>query len=281
MGYVWRAERIQDREELALKFIRQDTASERTAERFVREAEHAASVHHANVIEVIDWGLHEGQPYIGMELLKGQGLDERLQDLPAATVGDIVAWLIQSLDGLEAVHKKGIVHRDLKPANLFLCDGADRPVVKLLDFGLSRSLLPSEDGAPSLTQTHQFLGTPYYTSPEQIRSAKHIDARADLYSLGVILYEALAGERPFDGPNATAVIASVVADPPPPLSDARPDLPEELSAIVDRAMAKDPADRFATASEMRRALEKLPRSLAKVRATPRLSGPSQRSGRIR
>lgn len=270
-GAVWRARELASGKLVAIKLIRPEIVDDRSLSRFVREAELSRSIHHPNVVEVLDHGTHGGRPYLVMELLEGESLEARLEKLPPPTIAELVSWTRGALRGLAAVHSRGIVHRDLKPGNLFLTKSGDETVVKVLDFGLSRSVLGSLDGAPleSLTRTHQFLGTPFYVSPEQVRSAKRIDARSDLYSVGVILYEAIAGRRPFDGESAAAVIAAVVADEPPPLEDVRPDLPKTLSAVVSRALSKDATERFANAEEMAAALEKIKTNLSAVRATPR------------
>ncbi len=271
MGSVWRATATDGSATLAVKVLRPQLVGERSHSRFIREAQYAAAIQHPNVIDVYEHGFDQGRPYLTMELLNGQSLDQRLEELPPPTLRELVQWMGEALEGLAAVHRWGVIHRDLKPANLFLAQTGEGPRVKVLDFGLSRSLDHQFEGSPvpSLTQTHQFLGTPYYVSPEQIRSAKHIDARADLFSLGVIFYEAVAGRRPFDGPNATAVIAAVVADEPVPLGDLRPDVPRELIAIIDRALARSPEDRFASCEEMAAALTALPAGLDALRATPR------------
>jgi hypothetical protein len=270
-GAVWRAKRLSDGALVAIKLIRPEIVDERSLSRFQREAELSRSIHHANVVEVLDHGTHEGRPYLVMELLEGESLEARLEKLPPPTVAELAQWMRGALAGLSAVHARGIVHRDLKPGNLFLTKTGDAITVKVLDFGLSRSVLGSLDGSPlpSLTRTHQFLGTPFYVSPEQVRSAKRIDARSDLFSVGVVLYEALAGRRPFDGENAAAVIAALVADEPPLLESLRPDLPRSLSSLVSRALSKDANERFANAEEMIAALDKVKGNLAAVRATPR------------
>ncbi len=276
MGMVFRAEDLEsDGVEVAVKVVRAEVSSERALERFRREARFAASIRHPHVVEVRGYGVSDDHPYLAMELLEGQSLEERLEELPPPTVHELVGHLADALDGLAAVHAAGIVHRDLKPGNLFLARDGRRTVVKLLDFGLSRAVAETAatgEALPSLTQTHQFIGTPYYASPEQVRSAKRIDARSDLFSMGVILYEGLAGRRPFDGPSASAVIAAVVADDPTPIASLRPDLPAALPAVVHRALARDPSARFDDARAMRAALEVAKRGTESLRATPRLSG---------
>ncbi len=272
MGAVYRATDTRDGTDVAVKVIRPEVSSETGAERFKREAQHTASVRHPNVVEVLDSGVSpEGELYLVMELLDGMSLEERLEILPPPTLEEVVGWLAEALDGLAVVHEAGIIHRDLKPGNLFLARLGNKTVVKVLDFGLARSITQDADGKPlpSLTQTHQFLGTPYYMSPEQVRSAKHIDHRADLFSVGVILYEAIAGRRPFEGPSASAVIASIVADEPIDLGELRPDVPRPLVDVVRRALSRLPDDRFADASEMRRALMASVAGGESLRVTPR------------
>ncbi|MBW2463565.1 MAG: serine/threonine protein kinase, partial [Deltaproteobacteria bacterium] len=272
MGAVYRATDERDGTEVAVKVIRPEVSSETGAERFAREAKHTAKVRHPHVVAVLDSGVSDDEElFLVMELLDGLSLEERLEILPPPTVLEVIDWMSEALDGLAAVHAAGIIHRDLKPGNLFLARDGAGTTVKVLDFGLARSVVADEDGKPlpSLTQTHQFLGTPYYMSPEQVRSAKHIDHRADLFSIGVILYEALAGRRPFEGRSASAVIAAIVADDPPELAVLRPDLPPPLLGVVRRALSRRADQRFDDALAMREALEEARAGAGELRVTPR------------
>lgn len=257
MGAVWRATHLALGRAVAVKLVLaslDDThgASKEQIERFLREARSAAAVRHRNVVDVLDFGEHEQRPFLVMECLEGESLAQRLERAPAPSLAEIVEWISGALGGLAAIHDEGLVHRDLKPANLFLARDADGVITKVLDFGIARQ---TEGGEGStITHSMQTLGTPHYMSPEQVRSAKSVDARSDLYAMGVILYQALAGRLPFDGPSATAVIAAIVTDDPPRLASLRPDLPRPLSELVHRAMARDPQQRFADARTMRQAL---------------------------
>jgi len=256
MGAVFRATHLELGRAVAVKVMRSDDPSEQSLERFLREAKSAASVDHRNVVDVLDYGRETegsgdvGRPYLVMECLSGESLEARLKRPPSPRLEELVDWIAGALSGLAAIHDAGIIHRDLKPANLFLAEDADGIVPKVLDFGIARPTIE----ASALTQTMQTLGTPHYMSPEQVRSAKTVDARSDLYAVGVILYLAITGKLPFDGPSATAVIAAIVTDDPVPLSTLRPDVSEGLAAVVHRAMARDPWQRFESARSMRQAL---------------------------
>ncbi len=251
MGAVWRARHRELGRTVALKFVLGDL-SDTAIERFMREARSAAKVRHRNVVDVLDYGRgQDGLPYLAMECLEGEALDARLRRLPPASLAEIVEWMQGALSGLAAIHDAGIVHRDLKPANIFLSRDADGVVPKVLDFGIART---TEGAASPLTHSMQTLGTPHYMSPEQVRSAKSVDLRSDVYAMGVILYQALTGKLPFDGPSATAVIAAIVTDDPPGVETLRPDLPRGVATVVHRAMARDPRERFGSARELREAL---------------------------
>jgi serine/threonine protein kinase len=252
MGAVFRATHLELGRTVAIKLVRAEDPSEQALERFLREAKSAASVDHRNVVDVLDFGreAESARPYLVMECLAGESLEQRLKRPPPAALDEIIAWTAATLSGLAAIHDAGIVHRDLKPANVFLAEDADGIVPKVLDFGIAR---PSQE-ASALTHTMQTLGTPHYMSPEQVRSAKTVDARSDLYAIGVMLYLSITGKLPFDGPSATAVIAAIVTDDPVPLSELRPDVPRALARLVHKAMARQPADRFQSARAMRQAL---------------------------
>jgi serine/threonine-protein kinase len=259
MGEVWRAEQESGGRPVALKFIRAEIAahSDQAYERFEREARSARAVRHTNVIDVLDYGMSEdGTPYLAMEYLEGQSLERLFEQKPPPTIGEVVAHLAAALGGLAAIHERGIVHRDLKPSNIFLArnGSGDAVTPKLLDFGIARETGFDGQTPKTLTRTGEALGTPHYMSPEQIRAAKTVDHRSDIYSMGVILYEALAGRRPFDGPSPAAVIAAIVTRDSPPLQSLCADAPPALVAVVDRALAYDADERFQSALEMKRAL---------------------------
>ncbi len=257
MGAVFSATHLELGRVVAVKVLRSDDPSEQALERFMREAKSAASVDHRNVVNVLDYGREaapsaspRGRPYLVMERLSGESLDGRLKRPPPPAIHELIDWIAGALSGLAAIHDAGIVHRDLKPANLFLAEDADGIVPKVLDFGIARPTVE----ASALTHTMQTLGTPHFMSPEQVRSAKTVDARSDLYAVGVMLYQAITGKLPFDGPSATAVIAAIVTDDPVPIATLRPDVSPALAAVVHRAMARDPAARWESARAMRQAL---------------------------
>jgi serine/threonine protein kinase len=232
---------------VAVKFLQASRADGLARQRFEREARAAASLMHPNAVAVYDVGEDGSNVFIVMELVEGPTLAERIRREGPLPVGDAVSITDQLLAVLDAAHDQGIVHRDVKPGNVLLTpDGT----AKLVDFGIAKAF---GDASPDLTATGEVLGTPRYLSPEQ--AAGHgATPQSDLYAVGVILYEMLAGEPPFTGPSATAVALAHQRERVPPLSKRRPDLSPALIAVVDRALAKDPSRRFASAAQMRAAL---------------------------
>jgi eukaryotic-like serine/threonine-protein kinase len=253
MGIVVAARHVALRQRVAVKFLLPEAARfPEASERFLREARAVVAIQSEHVARVLDVGtLDTGAPYMVMEFLAGTDLAKRLKQGGPLPVGDAVDFVLQACEAIAEAHSLGIVHRDLKPANLFLTTRAEgSPLVKVLDFGLSK--MAAEDGAPegSLTATGFVMGSPQYMSPEQIRSLKHVDWRTDIWALGVILYELMTGKRPFDGPSLTAVSASIVVDTPRSMRSLRGEIPEALEAAVMGCLEKDPGRRWRSLGEL-------------------------------
>jgi serine/threonine protein kinase len=211
--------------------------------RFEREARAAARLQGRHITRILDVDvLADGSPFMVMELLRGHEVAQELELRGKLPVGDAVGYVLQACAGMAEAHRMGIVHRDLKPQNLFLVEQDGQKTVKVLDFGISKL---AGDIDSSMTTTATAFGTPLYMSPEQVRSAKHVDARSDIWQLGVILYELLAGVTPFVKDSATGILAAIVVDAPTPIQELRPDLPEPLARAVMIALEKDVAARWA------------------------------------
>jgi len=220
--------------------------------RFEREARAAARIVSPYVVRVIDVdATEEGRPYIVMEYLEGRDLEEEIRHRAPLPAGDAVAYILEAAAAVSTAHRAGIVHRDIKPANIFVSDERTRKVIKVLDFGISKIDSPQEVSA---TSTQTMLGTPLYMSPEQVRSARDVDGRTDVWSLGVVLYEMLSGQLPFLAEEASAVIAAIVSDPITPIGQLRPDLPPPLAAAVMKALEKDRNQRFRLVDDFAAAL---------------------------
>ncbi|MCC6217213.1 MAG: serine/threonine protein kinase [Polyangiaceae bacterium] len=258
MGIVVEAMHLELDERVALKFLKPEALENETVlQRFKREAKAAAKLKGEHVMRVLDVGVTEpGQvPYIVMEYLEGQDLGNLLQGAPLP-IREIVGWVIQACEALAEAHARGIVHRDIKPENLFLVDTGHGPgSIKLLDFGISKVAIgvsPLDD--PNVFQTREMLGTPIYMSPEQVRSTRAVDARTDIWSLGAVLYELLAGRPPFTGATVMEVCAQVLENRPVPVHELRPEVGDALSRIVSRCLEKDPSARFQSVAELAVAL---------------------------
>jgi eukaryotic-like serine/threonine-protein kinase len=244
MAEVWLAEDTMLARRVALKFLLERfTQDAQFVERFRREASSAAGLQHPNVVGVFDRGEHEGLHYIAMEYVEGASLKEMITR--GLSVGEAVEIIRQVLAGARFAHAQGIVHRDLKPQNV-LIDGEGR--ARVADFGIARA------GASEITQTGSVLGTAQYLSPEQAQGLL-VTPASDLYSVGVMLYEALTGQVPFEGDSAVTVAMKQVSERPRPPSELNPEVPRALDAVVLRALAKDPANRFASADEFLHALD--------------------------
>jgi serine/threonine-protein kinase len=258
MGAVYRGEHVIIGKQVAVKFLHAEFAGNtEVVKRFYREAQAAAAIGHDGIIDVSDVGTSSlGDPYLVMEYLEGESLADMLTRCGPLGVGAACGIMEPALQALHAAHSKGIVHRDLKPENLFLVhqQGAP-PKIKIIDFGISK--FAESGGGEKLTQTGSVMGTPVYMSPEQARGAADLDHRADLYSMGVILYEMLTGRLPFEGGNFTEIIINILTAAPRPPAEAFPGFPAEAEPVVLRALEKDPARRFATALDFIGALAQL------------------------
>ncbi len=252
MGLVFEAEHLRLRQSVAIKFLRPEIlALPEAVARFEREARASARIRGPHVVHVLDVDTDEqGRPYMVMELLRGRDLEAVLRARGALSIAYAVDLVLQACVAVAQAHAGGIVHRDLKPSNLFLAEESGKRVLKVLDFGISKVEMDVES---NFTPDFATVGTPLYMSPEQMRSPGEVDGRTDIWSLGVILYELVAGEPPFRG-TTTAAIAAIVADVLPSLSDVRPDVPEALERVLMTALAKAPADRLPTAEAFAAAL---------------------------
>ncbi len=254
MATIWRAVQISLDRPVAVKFISAvGPSAAKYVERFLEEAKLAAAIRHRNVIDIVDFGTTvEGTAYMVLELLQGESLADRMARTPPLTLGEIVNLAVLALSGLQAVHNAGVVHRDLKPENIFLVTDEDGAYPKLLDFGVSKSL-ERKDGR-ALTQEGVLIGTPQYMAPEQARGLRDVDRRIDVWAMGVVLYELLTGKLPYDSENVGDILIQIVSQDAPPISFYRPEIGPDLSAVVQRALARNRDDRYAGAKEMRAAL---------------------------
>ncbi len=252
MGLVFQAEDTQLKRSVALKVLKPDVAAgEGARRRFLREAQAAASLTHDHVITIYQVGEAGGIPFLAMPLLKGEPLEERLRRAGALPLPEVLRVGRETAEGLAAAHARGLIHRDIKPANLWLEAGTGR--VKILDFGLARAA--AEDA--HLTQPGLVLGTPHYMAPEQA-AGETVDHRADLFSLGCVLYRMSAGELPFQGANTIAVLRAVAIGQVRPLGEVNPALPPALTDLVMQLLATDPAARPASARAVADRLRAIP-----------------------
>jgi serine/threonine-protein kinase len=253
MGSVWLATHLGLEVPVAVKFMLAGASAEAQM-RFHREAKAAAQIRSSNVVQILDYGIDEGMPFIAMELLRGEDLRARLRRVRRLSPAEALQILVPVVRGLERAHEAGLVHRDLKPENIFLTREGDVEIPKILDFGIAKALRPEGDAVDdAATREGAILGTPYYMSPEQARGRTHVDHRSDLWSLGVILFQLLTGKRPFPGKVVGDLVMQICADPIPLPSSILPGLSPEMDAFFARAMARDPAERFQSARELARA----------------------------
>jgi serine/threonine protein kinase/Flp pilus assembly protein TadD len=295
MGVVYKAEDLKLGRQVALKFLPGELASDPVAyERLQSEARAASSLDHPNICSIYQLGEHEGQPFIVMQLQEGRTLrewiDSSVRPAPAERMSELFDLAIQIADGLDAAHQKGIIHRDIKPANIFV---TTRGQVKILDFGVAKfidaaDLAESKSASCSaeddnrdtnlhLTRTGASVGTPSYLSPEQIRREK-LDARTDLFSLGLVLYEMATGRRAFSGSTTTIIREGVLNLPAMPAQQVAPEVPAELERIIDKSLQKDRELRYQSAQECREDLERARLAGAKIEG---LISPAATPGLVR
>jgi serine/threonine protein kinase len=261
MGTLAVATHLALRQEVVIKFMSPmllESDNESGIRRFTAEARAAARIHSEHVAHVFDVSsLPNGAPFIVMEYLEGLDLSELLEQRGHLPYREAVDYVLQACEAVAEAHAAGVVHRDLKPANLFRCQRADgRFVVKVLDFGVSKLLPKGDVDASDFTSTgpNVVMGTPLYSSPEQLRGAREVDERTDVWALGVIVYELIAGRPPFAGTTFMEICAKVAYAPPPPLRALRQDVPPGLWEVLVRSLAKDPALRIQSVVELADAL---------------------------
>jgi serine/threonine-protein kinase len=261
MGVVVSAMHLQLDERVAIKFLLPGALHNAEAvARFAREARAAVKIKSEHVARVSDVGtLETGAPYMVMEFLQGRDLAALVKEAGPLAAADAADFVLQACEALAEAHALGIVHRDLKPANLFLVARADgSPCVKVLDFGISKVTSTSSSGADlGMTKTHAIMGSPLYMSPEQMSSSRSVDARADIWAIGAILYELATGTVPFEADSMPQLCGMILQDLPTPPRARRADLPESLERVILRCLEKDRANRFQNVAELAIALAPL------------------------
>jgi eukaryotic-like serine/threonine-protein kinase len=273
MATVVEAEHLQLGTKVAVKLLRDELASDPAiVERFLREARAAAALRGDRICRVLDFGTEGQTPYIVLELLEGRDLASVLDDCDALDVPLAASYVLQACEAVAELHSQDMVHRDLKPGNLFVVQRLDgSPLIKILDFGIAKATTVDFN----LTSTASVMGSPAYMSPEQLRSSKNVDARSDIWSLGVVLFELVSGTKPFDADNVIELALSITNDEPLPLPRA---VPTGFIHVIWKCLEKDPAARYQTVGELAAALQpfagsqdNLAASVTRVLSAPRSS----------
>ncbi|MDI3289408.1 serine/threonine-protein kinase [Polyangium sp. 15x6] len=256
-GAVWIADHLALNTEVAVKLIDPELAKREDAvERFKREATAAAQLRSAHVVQILDHGIDEGQPFIVMELLDGEDLFERLNKRGRLSLRETSKVITQVCRALARAHAAGIVHRDLKPENVFLCNNEDDEVVKVLDFGVAKVTDPAK-ATMQRTNVGTLIGTPHYMSPEQVKGISEIDSRTDLWAIGVIAYQCVVGELPFDSEGVGDLLIKISVSEPPVPSKVWKGVPPQFDTWFAKACDKDPSKRFQSARELAEALARV------------------------
>jgi serine/threonine-protein kinase len=259
MGAVYEGENVRIHRTVAIKVLHAGVAENQDAvQRFEREAQAAGRIGSEHIVEVLDLGnLPDGDRFMVMEFMDGDALSTRIQKKGKLTARETYPVARQILEALIAAHGAGIIHRDLKPDNVYLLKtrGGQADFVKLLDFGISKFSALSGESGFSMTRTGAVMGTPYYMSPEQAKGAKGMDHRADLYAVGVILYECVTGRVPFNADTFNELLFKIVLETPQPVEQVVPDSDPEFNKIIQKAMAREPGIRYQSSKEFQEALD--------------------------
>jgi serine/threonine-protein kinase len=254
LGVVVAAKHLQLDQTVAIKYLRPRALGNKgIGDRFLREARLSARMRSEHAVHVHDVGTLDGTPYMVMELLAGTDLGRQLQTSGPLTAERAIDYVLQACEALAEAHMAGIVHRDIKPDNLFIATtGGGKSVLKILDFGISKmsAKRASIVDARELTEAGDKFGTPVYMSPEQLMASAEIDTRADVWAMGVVFFELLAGQMPFDGDSLPELCTAILNKPPASLVQVRPSLPPELGTVIERCLEKDPANRFQNVAEL-------------------------------
>src|SRR4051812_4885449 len=267
MAEVYEAINVRTERRIALKWILPAlAASPEVLARFRREALAAGRINHPNVVTIFDVVEHQGSACLVMELLSGETLAERMKRTGPMAFVEAVAIMLPAMRGVGAAHAHGVIHRDLKPDNIFLCEDADGSIrdCKVLDFGVSKLTVADAATTGDITLSGNVVGTPEYMAPEQVRAGRHADHRIDIYSLGVVFYEMLAGRPPFVGEHFSGLMLDIMQRDPPQLSSLRTDAPRRLAGVIHRALARDLEKRFPDMASFIMAVEAVGRDELKL-----------------